>query len=161
MVNFRLDCRVHSRKWMCPRQERHFHKWLEVCDRPNRRLQQEIWRANDRSRQSTILPRRGRMVRAKPRLKISRKIQGVFIHCSWRGTYFWGVSCEGAVRNSLGELPSSTNVTLLSGSETETLKEKLAETFELVEAAGAGYKQLCVAQGFADVYVLSRGSTYR
>jgi inositol polyphosphate 1-phosphatase len=52
-------------------------------------------------------------------------------------------------------------VALLSGSETESLKEKLAQHFELVEAAGAGYKQLCIAQGNADVYVLSRGSTYR
>jgi len=65
------------------------------------------------------------------------------------------------VRNSLGEQPSPTNVALLSGSETESLKENLAQHFELVEAAGAGYKQLCVAQGLADVYVLSRGSTFR
>ncbi|XP_059490742.1 inositol polyphosphate 1-phosphatase [Neocloeon triangulifer] len=80
---------------------------------------------------------------------------------NWRGTYFWGVSCEGAVRNSFGEHPSPTNVALLSGSETESLKESLGKHFELVEAAGAGYKQLCIAQGSADVYVLSRGSTYR
>jgi inositol polyphosphate 1-phosphatase len=31
----------------------------------------------------------------------------------------------------------------------------------VAEAAGAGYKQLCVACGDADMYVLSKGSTFR
>jgi inositol polyphosphate 1-phosphatase len=31
----------------------------------------------------------------------------------------------------------------------------------VAEASGAGYKQLCVACGDADLYILSKGSTFR
>lgn len=51
---------------------------------------------------------------------------------------------------------------LLSRTEDSTIKAKLEEAgFTLVEAAGAGYKSLNVALGYASAYLLSRGSTYR
>lgn len=51
---------------------------------------------------------------------------------------------------------------LLSGSEGLNLKSHLRSAGYIVaEVAGAGYKQLCVAGGDADVYILSKGSTFR
>ncbi len=35
------------------------------------------------------------------------------------------------------------------------------QAYQLWPASGAGYKLLCVARGFADVYATARGSTYR
>jgi len=53
-------------------------------------------------------------------------------------------------------------VVLLSGSEGSKLKSHLRSAGYIVaEVAGAGYKQLCVACGDADVYILSKGSTFR
>ena len=37
----------------------------------------------------------------------------------------------------------------------------LANGFEVEKAAGAGYKLLCVAKGWVDMYATSKGSTYK
>ena len=51
---------------------------------------------------------------------------------------------------------------VLSSSESADLKSHLSSAgYTIAEASGAGYKQLCVACGDADVYVLSKGSTFR
>lgn len=49
----------------------------------------------------------------------------------------------------------------MSSSESDHLKAALSGSHELIFAAGAGYKQLCVALGLADAYLLSKGSTFR
>ncbi|KAG8224383.1 hypothetical protein J437_LFUL005205 [Ladona fulva] len=55
----------------------------------------------------------------------------------------------------------SRGVVVVSGSESECLRRRLASRFTVVEAAGAGHKQLCVALGDADAYLLTRPTTYR
>jgi inositol polyphosphate 1-phosphatase len=53
-------------------------------------------------------------------------------------------------------------IVALSGSESLNLKSQLRSAgYTVAEVAGAGYKQLCVARGDADMYVLSKGSTFR
>lgn len=53
-------------------------------------------------------------------------------------------------------------IVALSGSESSNLKSRLRSAgYTLADVAGAGYKQLCVARGDADIYVLSKGSTFR
>lgn len=53
-------------------------------------------------------------------------------------------------------------VVVLSGNENSNLKSQLRLAgYTVAEAAGAGYKQLCVARGDADIYVLSKGSTFK
>jgi inositol polyphosphate 1-phosphatase len=50
----------------------------------------------------------------------------------------------------------------MSGSEKLDLKSQLhLAGYTIAEVAGAGYKQLCVARGDADIYVLSKGTTFR
>ncbi|KAF4533199.1 hypothetical protein B566_EDAN001741 [Ephemera danica] len=80
---------------------------------------------------------------------------------SWRGRHFWGVSLDDGRSSSLQRCSEKKGVVLLSSSESQQLKKHLAHRYTVVEAAGAGYKQLCVALGLADVYILSRGSTFR
>lgn len=51
---------------------------------------------------------------------------------------------------------------MLSGNEDSNLKSQLHSAgYVVAEASGAGYKQLCVACGDADLYILSKGSTFR
>lgn len=52
-------------------------------------------------------------------------------------------------------------VVVVSGSESECLRSRLASRYTVVEAAGAGHKQLCVALGEADAYLLTRPTTFR
>ncbi|XP_069682433.1 inositol polyphosphate 1-phosphatase isoform X2 [Periplaneta americana] len=84
----------------------------------------------------------------------------------WTGKCQWGVSFR-----DISKFSSSLHkplehgkekVVVLSGSEGSSLKSQLhAAGYMVAEAAGAGYKQLCVARGDADMYVLSKGSTFR
>ena len=50
---------------------------------------------------------------------------------------------------------------ILSPSEDATLQRNLSTKFQLVYAAGAGYKQLCVVDSLVSAYVLSKGSTFK
>lgn len=84
----------------------------------------------------------------------------------WHGKCHWGVKFDNVCHssNSLPQKsePSTTKVVVLSSSESTDLKSRLSSTgYMIAEASGAGYKQLCVACGNADVYVLSKGSTFR
>lgn len=88
----------------------------------------------------------------------------------WRGKCYWGVytdtvKCCSITSDSQTE-PSyvkvGTNVVCLSGSEDQSIKDKLRSGgFELVEAPGAGYKMLATVVGLADVYLLSKSSTFK
>lgn len=51
---------------------------------------------------------------------------------------------------------------MLSRVESTYIKGKLTDAgYVLAEAAGAGYKLLCVITGLADAYVLSQGTTFK
>lgn len=86
----------------------------------------------------------------------------------WTGRQFWGV-CHGGVRAT--SITGNDNISLraadqrkvivISTSESDKLKAALEANWNLVFAAGAGYKQLCVAIGLADAYILSKGSTFK
>lgn len=53
-------------------------------------------------------------------------------------------------------------IAVLSGNEDLNLRSQLHSAgYVVAEASGAGYKQLCVACEDADVYILSKGSTFR
>lgn len=53
------------------------------------------------------------------------------------------------------------NITL-SSSEDQEIKDKLKTAgFNIIEAAGAGYKILTVIKGITDAYVLSKDTTYK
>lgn len=89
----------------------------------------------------------------------------------WQGRFFWGVSPRYLQKGSLStNLPrsiqhSTSNSThaniVMSSSESDHLKTALKGSYELIFAPGAGYKQMCVALGQADAYLLSKGSTFR
>ncbi|XP_071451619.1 inositol polyphosphate 1-phosphatase isoform X2 [Hetaerina americana] len=55
----------------------------------------------------------------------------------------------------------SRGVVVISRSESEALRRRLATRYTVVEVAGAGHKQLCVALGEADAYLLTRPTTFR
>jgi inositol polyphosphate 1-phosphatase len=53
-------------------------------------------------------------------------------------------------------------IAVLSGSEDSNLSCRLRSAgYVVAEASGAGYKELCVARGDADLYILTKGSTFR
>ncbi|CAH2002668.1 unnamed protein product [Acanthoscelides obtectus] len=74
----------------------------------------------------------------------------------------WGVSLPGLNFSSIEIHNERNNIVCLSSSESETIKQKLIEGgFQLVEAAGAGYKIMTVILGLSDVYLLTKGTTYK
>ncbi|XP_046396460.1 inositol polyphosphate 1-phosphatase [Ischnura elegans] len=107
----------------------------------------------------------------------------------WSGKYYWGVcygdyrmssiACEmqdeeeqaqGGMRmvelsvegsGAAAEGKNSRGVVVISGSESSVLRARLSTRYTVVEAPGAGHKQLCVALGEADAYLLTRPTTYR
>lgn len=82
----------------------------------------------------------------------------------WVGRNFWGVRHGGQRITSIQALPISggdRRTVLISGSESKAMKKLLAQEYDVLYAAGAGYKLLCVTLGLADAYILSRGTTFR
>lgn len=89
---------------------------------------------------------------------------------SWQSRQVWGVCAAGKHAFSITPPPlklkagttAGRKLVVVSRSEDEAIKELLSQLgFEVVHAAGAGYKALCVVDSLADVYVLSKGSTYQ
>uniref|UniRef100_A0A8C4QNM2 Si:ch211-160o17.2 n=1 Tax=Eptatretus burgeri TaxID=7764 RepID=A0A8C4QNM2_EPTBU len=86
----------------------------------------------------------------------------------WSGNVFWGVCCNGEQASSLSPpdstSPADTFSLVLSSSEDRAFRSTLEEAFgpdNIYLAAGAGYKELCVAKGLASVFVSSEdGGTY-
>ncbi|XP_021922841.1 inositol polyphosphate 1-phosphatase isoform X3 [Zootermopsis nevadensis] len=84
----------------------------------------------------------------------------------WQGKCQWGFKFGDYSKYS-ASLPSDikpgkSKIVVLSGSESSNLKSRLHSAgYTVSEVTGAGYKQLCVARGDADIYVLSKGSTFR
>ncbi|KAM8794163.1 inositol polyphosphate 1-phosphatase [Eudromia elegans] len=83
---------------------------------------------------------------------------------SWHGRYHWGVSYGEQRLCSLPPPPPRAPPTVvLSRAEAGAVRAALAPLCGprgLREAAGAGYKLLCVALGLADAYVCAGGSTF-
>ncbi|XP_077979191.1 inositol polyphosphate 1-phosphatase-like [Glandiceps talaboti] len=87
----------------------------------------------------------------------------------WSGRYIWGVACNGVRANSYSECQSETQakannfLAVLSPSEKEHIKSTISSINQskYQYGSGAGYKALCVCDKLADVYVLSRGSTFK
>nr|CAD7585916.1 unnamed protein product [Timema genevievae] len=81
----------------------------------------------------------------------------------WHGRCLWGVSYNGVNYCSLvpDQCDDIKKVVVLSRFENSALVSSLnCAGYSLVEAAGAGYKLLCVADGCADAFVLLKSSTY-
>eukprot|EP00095_Tigriopus_kingsejongensis_P008147 maker-scaffold196_size269943-snap-gene-1.34 protein:Tk08147 transcript:maker-scaffold196_size269943-snap-gene-1.34-mRNA-1 annotation:"inositol polyphosphate 1-phosphatase" len=86
---------------------------------------------------------------------------------TWRGQVYWGIHHQGQVFHSSslkhpeGQHFEDFNRIVVSLSESATFTNKLKDHYVLFPAAGAGYKLLCVAKGWAKLYVSERGSTYK
>lgn len=82
----------------------------------------------------------------------------------WKGDLMWGVAIGEKKVFSLPSEKTTTNkqnlVVLMSQSEKPDVQKKFRASCSVQHAAGAGYKLLCVNQGIADAYVLSKSSTY-
>ncbi|PNF33696.1 Inositol polyphosphate 1-phosphatase [Cryptotermes secundus] len=83
----------------------------------------------------------------------------------WEGMCQWGVKfgdlskCSASLLRNMED--DRAKVAVLSGSEDPNLKCRLRSAgYVVAEASGAGYKQLCVARGNADLYLLTKGSTF-
>ncbi|XP_076360918.1 inositol polyphosphate 1-phosphatase [Tachypleus tridentatus] len=91
----------------------------------------------------------------------------------WTGRCIWGFChqkttfnvVEKLLHNVSSELAANTpldkSVMTISGSEALPLVSALKDKYEVVFAAGAGYKVLSVASGLANLYLLTKGSTFR
>ncbi|GIY52643.1 inositol polyphosphate 1-phosphatase [Caerostris extrusa] len=84
---------------------------------------------------------------------------------SWRSKYYWSLNYEdecitsASLQNNLRK-EDDRKVVVVSSSEGKQLQETISSKYRTVHAAGAGYKSLLVACKMADMYVLSRGTTY-
>ncbi|XP_076290853.1 inositol polyphosphate 1-phosphatase [Lasioglossum baleicum] len=80
----------------------------------------------------------------------------------WKGKCYWGCIENDIGKCSISKEPTDKKVVVLGRMEDAAIKTELLNAgFTLVEAAGAGYKILCVALGEAEVYILSKKSTYK
>lgn len=80
----------------------------------------------------------------------------------WSGKCYWGI-CTTTLMTSSPSVPKvQSHVICISGSEDTKIKGELRHKgYQLVEAAGAGYKTLAVITGLADAYILSKNSTFK
>ncbi|KAF5302493.1 hypothetical protein FQR65_LT08583 [Abscondita terminalis] len=82
----------------------------------------------------------------------------------WQGRCLWGLAQQNCRLSSVLVqcLEKPTNLICISSSEDNDIKENLkAKGFNLVEAAGAGYKILMVITQQVDAYLLSKSSTFK
>ncbi|CAH0553501.1 unnamed protein product [Brassicogethes aeneus] len=80
----------------------------------------------------------------------------------WRGQCVWGVSTDSCRKSSIQLSSPRNRIISMSSSESVEVKNKLLEKgFKLAEASGAGYKILTVILGHADVYLLSKDTTFK
>ncbi|XP_050730549.1 inositol polyphosphate 1-phosphatase-like isoform X2 [Eriocheir sinensis] len=84
----------------------------------------------------------------------------------WEGKVYWGVNYKGVSVHNLPAMPvesagSSPPVVVLSSSEDPALHTRLSRHFSVLNATGAGYKQLVVALGLAAACLSSKDSTFR
>lgn len=91
----------------------------------------------------------------------------------WRGQTYWGVHVgeQGYISSTLAPLSSSASPASVKEGKSAVVgfteprafvdDALLANGFEVEKAAGAGYKLLCVAKGWVDMYATSKGSTYK
>lgn len=87
---------------------------------------------------------------------------------SWTGSSYWGTCASTRRWHSISDFVSHSSAIwqpqrtiMVSSSESNALLSRLQERYRVLPVAGAGYKLLTVARGQADVYLLSKGSTYR
>jgi inositol polyphosphate 1-phosphatase len=87
----------------------------------------------------------------------------------WTGRYVWGISYNGlnvvsansTLYDGLPNHPNARNYVVLSTSEDDSIQSKLGQHFQLVYAAGAGYKILCIVDRLVGSYLLSKDSTFK
>ncbi|RZF48824.1 hypothetical protein LSTR_LSTR003204 [Laodelphax striatellus] len=78
----------------------------------------------------------------------------------WIGDVIWGLKYADTSICSLQERTAS-KIVIISSSESDDIKRRLTDGgFKLIEAAGAGYKLLCVIQGHVSAYVISKSTTF-
>lgn len=104
---------------------------------------------------------------------IGAMTQPFWRHCpitgSWQSRQAWGVCAGGRCMFDVSPAPkpdaciaTGRKRAVTSRSEDKAIKDALVKQgFDVVCAAGAGYKALCVVDSSADIYVLSKGSTYQ
>lgn len=86
----------------------------------------------------------------------------VNVNSLWKGNCYWGFIENDIGKCSIVKEIDDKKIVVLSKVEDVNIKSKLLSAgFTLVEATGAGYKILNVALGQADVYILSKSSTYK
>ena len=84
----------------------------------------------------------------------------------WSGRQVWGVSIGGQSIASLPP-PLSTgptlekNVCVVSGSDMEVMEALKRAGWTVLPVCGAGYKQLCVIDGVASAFLLTKSSCYK
>lgn len=83
----------------------------------------------------------------------------------WKSSCVWGVCVDGCKVSSVPDIPvhstSADQILLTSSSDKAEIKDKFSQCYSILHAAGAGYKLLCIIQGLADGYVLSKNSTFK
>ncbi|KAK4881704.1 hypothetical protein RN001_005023 [Aquatica leii] len=86
------------------------------------------------------------------------------INEQWQGRCLWGLATSTLTVSSVLTqcMQCPTKLICISSSENDDIKEKLkAKDFNLVEAAGAGYKILMVITQQVDGYLLSKNTTFK
>ncbi|XP_054716507.1 inositol polyphosphate 1-phosphatase-like [Uloborus diversus] len=80
----------------------------------------------------------------------------------WRSKVYWGLAHQNAseISNNLKSEEIERRIIVTSSSENERLLDIMKSRYQVVHAAGAGYKNLLVACKEADLYVLSQGTTH-
>jgi inositol polyphosphate 1-phosphatase len=93
----------------------------------------------------------------------------------WSGKLTWGVCVGDTKLNSVSKVNQSQSthspgdqsessprpIMVMSGSEDPRIQDKFSSHFSVHYPAGAGYKLLCVAQGNADTYLLTKNSIFK
>ncbi|KAK3591996.1 hypothetical protein CHS0354_031501 [Potamilus streckersoni] len=83
----------------------------------------------------------------------------------WTGHITWGVHLNDVNVTSFSQEYHKTDkkkpILLMSSSESSEMKDIFIQDFDVQFVTGAGYKLLCVSQGLADAYVLTKNSIFK
>ncbi|ESP01783.1 hypothetical protein LOTGIDRAFT_225152 [Lottia gigantea] len=81
---------------------------------------------------------------------------------SWNEKILWGLSyCDINLSSLSKPIELEQKLIVLSSSESDSVRQKLAEKYQTQYVSGAGHKLICTAQGLASAYLLSKKTMYK
>ncbi|KFB40174.1 AGAP001047-PA-like protein [Anopheles sinensis] len=94
---------------------------------------------------------------------VNQQPQGGHGSCQYRGKIYWGLSVGDLKFNNIAPHEPEARIAILSPSEQSKYVDFIRNQlkYDVIYSSGAGYKILKIATGEAELFLLSKGTTYK